>query len=89
MTSGGIIMDIFRLVILKELTSPASYCPLRLDQIIHRGIQVWRDGRCGRIEQKTSKALYEVNVGCLAYSLTDGFTPHIHHDADVHDKRNQ
>lgn len=26
-------MDIFRLVILKELTSPASYCPLRLDQI--------------------------------------------------------
>ena len=26
-------MDISRLVILKELISPASYCPLRLDQI--------------------------------------------------------
>lgn len=37
----------------------------------------------------TLTTLYEVNVGCLAYSLTDGFTPHIHHDADVHDKRNQ
>lgn len=58
-------MDISRLVILKELISPASYCPLRLDQIT---IVVWNGF------QRNKKVLYLL-LAVFLHGMLDALIP--------------
>jgi hypothetical protein len=53
-------MDISRLVILKELVSPASYCPLRLDQIRPDGYIYAVDVDSMRSNQRTISYLSQL-----------------------------